>query len=153
MFTGDGSGEFLFRALFRAGFANQPDVAHQDDGLVLSDVFITAVCRCVPPANKPTKEEIVNCLPYLHSEIELLVNLQGIVALGHIAFDNTLRLFRQIGCDIPSLVFSHGGIYQLGEDLPWLVASYHPSRQNTQTGRLTEEMFAEIWEKVKLIIQ
>jgi uracil-DNA glycosylase family 4 len=145
MFTGDSSGNFLYPALYRAGFANQPDSTQLDDGLVITDMFITSVARCVPPKNKPKAEELNQCLPYLEREIELLENLRVIVALGRIAFDWTLRLLRQKSDDVPRLDFGHGAQYKLGEGLPWIVASYHPSRQNTQTGRLTETMFAEIW--------
>lgn len=146
MFTGDASGNFLYPALHRAGFANQPEATARGDGLVLRDLFITAVCRCAPPANKPTADEIQNCLPFLLSEIGLLDDLQGIVALGQIAFDRVIRLYRDQGAKIAKLKFGHGAFYVLGEGLPWLLASYHPSRQNTQTGRLTTEMFAQIWE-------
>jgi uracil-DNA glycosylase family 4 len=148
MFTGDSSGSFLFNALHQAGFANQSTAIDRGDGLNLKDIFITAVCRCAPPANRPTRAEMDNCLPYIAREMELLKRLEGIVALGRIAFDNTLRLFRQNGDSIPNLDFSHGAVYELGQGLPWMVVSYHPSRQNTQTGRLTEEMFANIWKKV-----
>jgi uracil-DNA glycosylase family 4 len=153
MFTGDGSGIFLYRALYRAGFASQPETLHRTDGLQLTSIFISAVCRCAPPKNKPLPEEISNCLPYLRQEVGLLSRLEGIVCLGKIAFENTLRLYRIQGKHIPRLEFSHGAFYSLGEDLPWLLASYHPSRQNTQTGRLTEQMFDEIWEKVSLLLQ
>jgi uracil-DNA glycosylase family 4 len=153
LFTGDGSGSFLFRALHRAGFANQPAALHNGDGLELYDLFISAVCRCAPPGNKPTQEEIDTCLPFLGREIPQLDNLQGIVALGKIAFDNTLRLYRRNGFAIPSLHFAHGAVYLLGEGLPWMLASYHPSRQNTQTGRLTEAMFDEIWSKVRELLR
>lgn len=149
MFTGDGSGEFLYDALYRAGFASQPQAIRSDDSLTLNDIFISAVCRCAPPANKPSSEEIANCLPYLHSEIALLDNLQGLVALGRIAFEGIRQVYRERGADIPRLAFRHGEIYMLGDDLPWVVSSYHPSRQNTQTGRLTEAMFTEIWRTVK----
>jgi len=152
MFTGDGSGSFLYEALYQAGFANQPSAPHREDGLQLTDLFITAVCRCAPPANRPTREEMENCLPYMAQEIELLEDIKVIVALGQIAFDNTLRLYRQKGHAIPTLSFAHGAIYRLGENLPWLVVSYHPSRQNTQTGRLTVSMFAAIWNKVKELL-
>lgn len=152
MFTGDGSGGFLYPALFRAGFANQPIATHRQDGLVLHDLFITAVCRCVPPANKPTAEEMTTCLPYISQEIALLDRLRVIVALGRIAFDYVLRLYRQQGHDISRLAFAHGAVYQLGGELPWLVVSYHPSRQNTQTGRLTKEMFDAVWDKVRELI-
>lgn len=153
MFTGDGSGSFLYQALYRAGFANQAATTHREDGLALEDMYISAVCRCAPPANKPTPGEITNCLPFLEREIELLPDLEVVVVLGRIAFDYTLRLYRERGYDIPRLDFSHGAVYRLGESLPWLVASYHPSRQNTQTGRLTAAMFAEIWSKVRALLE
>lgn len=152
IFTGDGSGTFLYRALYLARFSNQEEARRRDDGLALRDLYITAVCRCAPPGNKPTSGEIANCLPYMAAEIALLGELEGIVALGRIAFDNTLRILRQRGHDIPRLAFGHGRFYRLGEDLPWLLASYHPSRQNTQTGRLSEAMFAEIWSKVRELL-
>lgn len=152
MFTGDSSGRFLFSALHQAAFANQPTAIHRGDGLELKDIFITAVCRCAPPGNRPTRAEMDNCLPYMAREMELLNRLEGIVALGRIAFDNTLRLYRQNGNSIPALEFAHGAVYQLGEGLPWLVVSYHPSRQNTQTGRLTEGMFTDIWIQVRRLL-
>jgi uracil-DNA glycosylase family 4 len=152
MFTGDGSGVFLFRALYKAGFANHPVPVHREDGLALAGLFISAVCRCAPPANKPLPEEITNCLPYLQQEMRLLETIEGIVALGGIAFDQTLRLLRSQGHSIPRLEFAHNAFYHLGNDLPWMLASYHPSRQNTQTGRLTEKMFDEIWEKVRTLL-
>jgi uracil-DNA glycosylase len=152
VFTGDSSGDFLYRALHRAGFANQATARHRDDGLALRDIYIAAVCRCAPPANKPAPDEIANCLPYLEEEIRILERLLVIVALGRIAFDNTLRIYRQQGQDIPKLVFAHAAVYPLGGNLPLMVASYHPSRQNTQTGRLTETMFMEVWEKVRRLV-
>ncbi len=152
MFTGDGSGDFLFPALFQAGFANQPQALQRGDGLQLKDMFISAVCRCVPPGNKPKADEISNCLPYLEAEIDLISDLKVIVALGRIAFDQTLRIYRRRTGERLRFKFEHGGQYQLGEGLPWLVTSYHPSRQNTQTGRLTEAMFAEVWEKAYKIL-
>lgn len=147
MFTGDGSGDFLYPALHQSGFANQPEAIKRGDGLELQDMFISAVCRCVPPGNKPKADEIKNCLPYLVEEINLLSRLKVIVALGRIAFDQTLRIYRSKTGERLRYEFKHGATYPLGEGLPWLVASYHPSRQNTQTGRLTEAMFAEIWRK------
>jgi uracil-DNA glycosylase len=149
MFTGDSSGVFLYRALYKAGFASQPETHHRDDGLQLVDLLISAICRCAPPQNKPLPQEIGNCLPFLQQEVDLLPGLEGIVCLGRIAFDNTISLYRLRGHDIPRLEFSHSAFYTLGEGLPWLLASYHPSRQNTQTGRLTEPMFNEIWQKVR----
>jgi uracil-DNA glycosylase family 4 len=152
VFTGDGSGQFLFRALHRAGFANQPDSFRPDDGLALTDLYISAVCRCAPPENKPTLEEIAACLPYLGAEMERLEQVRVIVALGKIAFDNTLRLLREQGHNIPRLEFFHGAVHPLGAGLPVLVASYHPSLQNTQTGRLTEAMFDQIWTTAREIL-
>jgi uracil-DNA glycosylase len=154
LFTGDSSGIFLYGALHRADFANQPEASHRGDGLRLNDVFITAVCRCVPPANKPSPDEVTNCLPFLEDEMKLLDNLQVIVALGGIAFTNYLRLLRQQGYIVGRHKFGHGEVYRIGEGLPWLVASYHPSQQNTQTGRLTSEMFDEIWVRANdLLVQ
>jgi uracil-DNA glycosylase family 4 len=145
MFTGDSSGEFLYAALHRAGFASQATATSRDDGLSLRGAFISATCRCAPPDNKPAPQEMLNCRPFILAELELLENLQGIVALGKIAFDNILTIYRGQDYPIPALEFKHGGFYNLGENLPWLVSSYHPSRQNTQTGRLTVAMFDAIW--------
>jgi uracil-DNA glycosylase family 4 len=153
MFTGDASGVFLFAALNRAGFANQPNSVSRADGLQLNDLLISAVCRCVPPDNKPSRAEITNCLPYLEQEITFLTHLQGIVALGRIAFENVINIYRAHGEHIARLGFKHGGFYQLGDMLPWLLASYHPSQQNTQTGRLTKMMFDEIWLKAKSLLR
>jgi uracil-DNA glycosylase family 4 len=152
MFTGDGSGDFLYPALHRAGFASQSHAVKRGDGLKLEHMFISAVCRCVPPGNKPKAGEISNCLPYLEREIDLLDQLEVIVALGRIAFDQTLRIYRRRTGARLRFDFAHGAAYSLGDGMPWLVASYHPSRQNTQTGRLTETMFADIWEKITQII-
>ena len=149
MFTGDSSGETLYGALFRAGFANQPTWQSRDDGLVLSDVFITAVGRCAPPKNKPTTEELTNCRPFLSREIALLPNLQMVFALGKVAFDGYLRLMREQGHPLPRINFGHGLTVSLPGPLPRLVASYHPSRQNTQTGRLTIEMFDQVFTGIR----
>ena len=152
MFTGDASGNFLFPALFRAGFANQPNSQSMDDGLKLKDVYVTAVCRCVPPANKPQPEEISNCRPFLEFEIQNLPRLQGIVALGKIAYDALLQLvFLQSGEKI-QLQFGHGVFVERSAERPWIMASYHPSRQNTQTRRLTIAMFDEIWLRVRSLL-
>ena len=149
MFTGDASGDFLYPALHRAGFASQSQSARLGDGLELHDAFITAVCRCAPPDNKPTPAEMQTCQPFLMAEIQLLTRLQGIVALGAIGFNGILAAYRQLGYTIPSLAFGHGVFYPLGPGLPWLIGSYHPSRQNTQTGRLTVAMFDSIWQLVR----
>jgi len=152
MFTGDASGDFLFPALHRAGFANQPSADHMGDGLRLKDVFITAICRCVPPKNRPHVAEIKNCLPWLVAEINLLPNLQGFVALGRIAFDGIQRMYKIEGMKLPKIDFGHNEFYELGEGLPWLLSSYHPSQQNTLTGRLNEAMFDEIWQRAVELI-
>ena len=148
MFTGDASGDFLYPALHRAGFANQPHADHDGDGLVLQGAFITAICRCVPPQNRPKVSEIKTCLPWLAAEIDLLPRLQGFVALGRIAFEGILRMYKTRDNHLGKLAFGHNAFYQLGEGLPWLLASYHPSQQNTLTGRLTQEMFDAIWDSV-----
>jgi uracil-DNA glycosylase family 4 len=149
MFTGDSAGDFLYAALYRAGFASQPVSTHRDDGLTLQDMFISAVCRCVPPANRPSPAEIATCLPYLRQEMALLTRVQVIVALGHLAFDKILRLFAECiqnpDFTMEKFHFAHCANYQLGPHQPHLIASYHPSRQNTQTGRLTPAMFDTIW--------
>ncbi len=153
MFTGDASGDFLYPALYRAGFCNQPASTHREDGLQLNALYITAVARCAPPQNKPSREEIMNCLPYLIREIELLPDLQGFVALGSIAF-NTLLYIYKMHFGIPFIekpLFRHAALYRFS-DAPWLLASYHPSRQNTQTGRLTPVMFDKVWETVRELL-
>ncbi len=144
MFTGDSSGQTLYGALYRAGFANQPTWERADDGLVLRDVFITAVGRCAPPDNKPAPEELRACRPFLERELALLP-VQVVLALGKIAFDGLLALWRDQGHPLPALPFAHGARYHLGDGLPQLHASYHPSRQNTQTGRLTLDMFDAVF--------
>ena len=148
MFTGDASGNFLYSALHRAGFANLSTADHLNDGLELKDVFITAICRCVPPKNRPTTDEMMNCLPWMASEVEYLQNLQGFVALGRIALDGIRRMYRMQGHDLPKVDFLHNSFSDLGAGLPWLITSYHPSQQNTLTGRLTEAMFDAIWKRV-----
>lgn len=149
MFTGDGSGNFLFPALFRAGFANQANSKNRSDGLELNDCWLTAAGRCAPPANKPTREELNNCQVWLKREISLLSDLQGVVVLGKIALDSLLRLPGFSELPKKEIVFSHGAFYQPDEKLPWVLCSYHPSLQNTQTGRLTVEIFDQIWQQAR----
>ncbi len=158
-FTGDASGNFLFPALYRAGFASQPDSFSRMDGLTLRDMYITASGRCAPPGNKPTAEELDNCQPYLEREIEL-IKPKVIVSLGRVAFERVLKIFPrpQTVDDRPltvhrlqSMVFSHGAFYKLNTD-HWLLCSYHPSQQNTQTGKLTVKMFDQIWKKAKELV-
>jgi len=146
VFTGDRSGDFLYRALHRAGFSNQPWSRHRDDGLRLRDCFITAAVRCAPPGNKPAPSELTTCRPYLVEEIRLLRSLRIVVVLGRIAFDAFLKAWVIAGRKPPERrpVFGHGTMTRLPGDV-WLLASYHPSQQNTQTGRLTSAMFQRIF--------
>jgi len=154
MFTGDASGEFLFKALYDAGFCSAPISKGRNDGLYINNIYITAICRCVPPGNKPTREEIVNCSKYLEKEMRLLNHLEGIVALGKIAFDESLKLLKKRYCLCLSepVKFKHNDLFSFQEKAPWLLSSYHPSRQNTQTGRLTSDMFSQIWVNVKSLL-
>ena len=148
MFTGDSSGDTLYAALYRAGFASQPTAQHRDDGLRLTDAFITAIARCVPPGNRPTAEEIATCRPFLAREWTLMPQTRVILALGQMAFDGCLRLLREAGYDnVPRLKFGHGLSYSISSPTGsrHLVVSYHPSRQNTQTGRLTPAMLDEVF--------
>ncbi|TAM80873.1 MAG: uracil-DNA glycosylase [Acidobacteria bacterium] len=142
MFTGDRSGEFLFRALYEAGFANQPDSHDRNDGLRLDGCYITASLRCAPPANKPLPQELRNCQPYLESELELLSRVRAVLALGRIAFNRYLDVVEERVSLPPrsKMPFAHGASYELPGGLPCLFASYHPSQQNTQTGKLTRAM-------------
>jgi uracil-DNA glycosylase family 4 len=149
-FTGDASGKFLFPALFRAGFASKPDALDRDDGLSLRDMYITAAARCAPPENKPSRAELENCLPYLAAEIGL-IGPKVIVCLGRVAFEEVLRILRSGGSNHrQSLTFAHGAAFRWDRDL-WLLCSYHPSQQNTSTGRLTMKMFEAIWAKARLL--
>jgi uracil-DNA glycosylase family 4 len=145
IFTGDSSGSFLFAALHRAGFANRPTSLHRGDGLAVRDVFITAVARCAPPGNRPLPDELARCRPFLQRELELLTELRVVVCLGQIAFASFLRTLRERGHALPALRFAHGASFDLGPGLPKLIASYHPSRQNTNTGRLTAPMLDAVF--------
>jgi uracil-DNA glycosylase family 4 len=172
MFTGDRSGDFLYRALYDAGFASQPESRHRDDGLRLQDCYITAALRCAPPANKPLPVELQNCRDYLVRELELLTRVKAVLALGRIGFEAylkaaELRLAKAVRSrgEPPTsataahvapaadarllpprtqLKFAHGSSFDLGPNLPRLFASYHPSQQNTQTGRLTPAMMRSV---------
>lgn len=147
-FTGDASGGFLYPALYRAGFANQASAESRSDGLILHDIYITASARCAPPGNKPNPEELNNCQPYLEREIQLL-NPKVIVCLGRIAFERIVKIYSTRHSDWQ---FAHGAVYKLITD-HWLLCSYHPSQQNTLTGKLTVKMFDEIWAKAKELIE
>ncbi len=152
MFTGDRSGDFLYAALYRAGFANQPNALSRDDGLQLIEAYIAASGRCAPPDNKPTPEELANCRPYLIAELRLLKKARVIVALGKIAFDNVLLALAARGVTIPRPrpAFGHEAIYRLNDYT--LIGSYHPSQRNTQTGLLTPEMFDRVFRQAKTLL-
>lgn len=150
-FTGDASGDFLFPALHKAGFANQPQSESRSDGLLLKDMYITASGRCAPPDNKPSNEELNNCQPYLERELQI-IQPKVIVCLGKIAFDRVLKIFAVRG-----LKFAHGAVHGLPPSsfIPHpssLICSYHPSQQNTSTGKLTVKMFDDIWKKAKSLL-
>ncbi len=150
VFTGDRSGEFLYRLLHKAGFASQPASLHRDDGLQLNDAYITATIRCAPPENKPLPSEIANCRGYLERELDLL-RPKAVLALGKIAWDAYLDVLKRRAA-IPSRAafpFSHGAVARLPAPLPTLFGSYHPSQQNTQTGRLTEAMFLRVLRRIQ----
>jgi uracil-DNA glycosylase family 4 len=179
IFTGDRSGDFLYQALYEAGFANQPQSRQRGDGLELQNCYITAALRCAPPANKPLPEELRTCQPFLEAEMRLLKNVRAVLALGRIAFDTYLRLvLRAAELQLPSprraalndpairgtasrrderekylprssFRFAHGASYELPQPLPRLFASYHPSQQNTQTGKLTREMMRAVLQAIR----
>jgi uracil-DNA glycosylase family 4 len=153
MFTGDRSGDFLYEQLYRAGFANQPTSKHADDGLILKDALISAAVRCAPPANKPLPEEILNCSPYLEQELAL-IRPRAILALGGIALNAYLDLLKRQGliASRAAFPFSHGASFALPGNLPHLFAAYHPSQQNTQTGRLTPAMFAHVLKQIRTFL-
>ncbi len=149
MFTGDRSGDWLYAALYRAGFANQGTSAHCGDGLELLGAYVTAVVRCAPPANRPTPEERDTCLPYLERELTLLENCQTIVALGGFAWDGSLRALRHLGEDAPRPKPKFGHCAQATVGLWQLIGCYHPSQQNTFTGRLTEPMLDAVFSRAR----
>jgi uracil-DNA glycosylase len=153
MFTGDESGNWLFRALYRAGFASQPESVHRHDGLRLTDCYITATVRCAPPKNRPTREEILMCQQFLDNEIALLRDVRVVVGLGKVGFDAAVEAFRRGGTIEYARrpAFAHGARYRLG---PYtFIASYHPSQQNTFTGRLTQPMLDSVFFRARQILQ
>jgi uracil-DNA glycosylase family 4 len=164
VFTGDRSGDFLFRAMHEAGFCNQPTSTHAGDGLELIDCAIAGVCRCAPPENKPMAEEIEKCRPFLDRTFELLPGLRGIVALGKLAFDESVGLLRRRGWEAALTKgrprFTHGAQYEFTSHVPaqtsdkrfFLFATYHPSQQNTFTGRLTPAMLKRVFSTARRVI-
>jgi uracil-DNA glycosylase len=148
MFTGDSSGDFLYKVLHATGFASQPTSTSRDDGLKLRDVYISAVARCAPPGNKLALEEIRACRPYLMRDLELFDQVQVVVALGRIAFDVYLGILQEQRkiARRSAFVFAHNAAHETGPGQPLLICSYHPSQQNTSTGKLTEAMLREVFE-------
>ena len=149
-FTGDGSGDFLFPVLHEAGFASQPNASSREDGMQLRDLWVTSVARCAPPGNKPTIDELRNCAPWLDEELRLLKELRVVVCLGRIAFDGLLSwaLRKEIISSRRGFVFAHGAQFALPNGLT-VITSYHPSLQNTNTGKLTRPMFLEIFKRAR----
>ncbi len=152
VFTGDASGDFLFRALHRAGFVNQPTSLYLNDGLRLHDAYLTAVVHCAPPDNKPLPGEIKNCRGYLVEELRLLKDVKAVLVFGKIALDGfraALQKTHGVNLSPASVPFKHGAVYEIESTPLRLFVSYHPSRQNTQTGRLTQPMFDEVFKKIR----
>ena len=151
MFTGDRSGDWLYRALYQTGFASQPSSVAREDGLTLRDIYITAAARCAPPDNKPSLEELRNCRPYLERELDLLTNLKVVVALGKIAFDHYLEVLKRRGAisSRAPFAFGHNRRFTTAPGLPVLLSSYHPSQQNTSTGKLTEKMLLDVFRQAR----
>jgi uracil-DNA glycosylase family 4 len=156
MFTGDSSGDFLYRALYETGFASQAESRSRDDGLELHDIYITAAGRCAPPDNKPLPEELARCRPYLERELDLLKQVRVVVALGGVALRAYLSILRDRGIirSLAAFPFGHLRVYHFTSDraapgLPVLIASYHPSQQNTFTGKLTADMLRQVFEQAK----
>lgn len=152
VFTGDGSAKFLFKQLYKAGFVNQPNSDNIQDGQKLIDCYVTAVAHCVPPDNRLTREEIENCSSYLKREFSLLQNPKAILALGKVAFDSVVDLAKGEYAVKERFVFEHGKKYQISERLPVVFASFHPSPRNTQTGKLTNAMFARVLRNIRRLI-
>ena len=154
VFTGDRSGDFLFRAMYETGFASQPESVSRADGMKLEGAYIAAAVRCAPPDNKPNPDEFRNCRPYLEREIDLLKDLRVVVALGRIAFDAYLGILRDRGTiqSRSAFAFGHDREYRIAEGLPILISSYHPSQQNTSTGKLTASMLRNVFERARTLL-
>ncbi len=153
MFTGDRSGDWLYRALWETGFANQPTSEHADDGLRLSDAYVTATIRCAPPANKPTPDEIVRCEPYLLEELRLFERARVVVGLGRIGWLAYLRARRALGQPLPRPLprFGHAAVTRFADGIA-LIGSYHPSQQNTFTGKLTRPMLRRVFQAARSLL-
>jgi uracil-DNA glycosylase family 4 len=154
MFTGDASGDLLYRVLYQTGFASQPHSRSADDGLVLRDAYIAASVRCAPPDNKPARDEVARCRPYLERELDLLRRIKVVIALGKLAFDNYLDILRDRGAirSRAPYPFAHNVAYEIARGIPVLIGSYHPSQQNTSTGKLTDGMFLDVFLRARRVI-
>lgn len=160
MFTGDSSGDFLYRALYETGFASQPESGSREDGLELRNAYVTAAGRCAPPDNKPLPEELARCRPYLERELDLLKEVRVVVALGGVALRTYLGILRDRGAikSLAAFPFGHDRLYHFTSELaapglPALIASYHPSQQNTSTGKLTAAMLRQVFEQARSLAQ
>jgi len=155
MFTGDRSGNMLYKVLHKTGFASQPTSTYRGDGLSLRGIYITAAAHCAPPGNKPLPEELRNCRPYLERELELLTELRVVVALGKIAFDVYLDILKTRGAisSRSPFPFGHNREYVTAPGLPRLLTSYHPSQQNTSTGKLTEKMLTDVFRRAAALVR
>jgi uracil-DNA glycosylase len=154
VFTGDRSGDFLYRALYETGFASQPESRERNDGLTLRDLYITGAARCAPPENKPLPAELARCRPFLERELDLLDRVRVVVALGKLAFDAYLGILKDRGVieRRSAFTFAHAAEHRTAPDQPTLLASYHPSQQNTSTGKLNAEMLRAIFKRAREII-
>ena len=154
IFTGDSSGDFLYRAMYETGFASQAESRSRRDGLELRDAYITAAARCAPPDNKPLPKELAACRPFLERELELLKQVRVVVALGGVALRTYLNILRDRGAikSLAAFPFGHDRVYHPAPGLPVLIASYHPSQQNTSTGRLTAAMLREVFERARSLL-
>jgi uracil-DNA glycosylase len=151
IFTGDSSGDFLYRALYETGFASQAESRSRDDGLELQGAYITAAARCAPPDNKPLPEELARCRPYLERELDLLKDVRVVVTLGGVALRTYLGILRDRGAikSMAAFPFGHHRVYRPAQGLPVVITSYHPSQQNTSTGKLTAAMLREVFEHAR----
>lgn len=155
IFTGDRSGDWLYGALHRHGYASQAESVSREDGMRVKDAYITAAGRCAPPGNRPTPEELARCRPYLVEELAALGRARVVMALGSIAWESVLLVWKDQGQAIPRPRprFGHGVVARLSPDLPVLLGSYHPSQRNTQTGLVTRAMFDAVFERAKALIE
>lgn len=155
MFTGDRSGDILYKVLHKTGFASRPASVSREDGLILTDLYITAAAHCAPPGNKPTPSELRNCRPYFERELDMLPELKVVVALGKIAFDIYLDVLKSRGVitSRAQFPFGHDRLYRPSANGPALISSYHPSQQNTSTGKLTEKMLTDVFRRARKWIE